>query len=193
MENIKHLQKNYPSLTIRIFEGILDENGARGCLRSHQALIRMAKEQKRPYIWVIEDDCRFTLTNGALATHARTIISHLGSSKVDIVNGCGNLGEYVINSVVPASGIFFLKSPVLTTTHCMFYSSACYDRMLALPDTTILDGSKGTNSCNMVYTFPFLGTQIPSFSDIEEKDVYYDQILNSMGFVKHVLTRDHYL
>jgi len=193
MANIKKLRKNYPSLNIQIFEGIRDENGARGCLRSHRALIRMAKEQGRPYIWVIEDDCVFTLNNGALATLARTIITHLNNPNVDIVNGCGNLDKYELTSIVPNNGMFFLGSPIVLTAHCIFYSSSCYDKMLSLPDTTILDGQEGTNSCKMAFTYPYLATQLPSFSDIENKDVSYSHILNSMGFVKHVLTRDHYL
>ena len=193
MENIKKLRKNYSSLNIQVFEGIRDENGARGCLRSHQALIRMAKEQGRPYIWVIEDDCTFTLTNGALATIARTIVSHLNNPNVDIVNGCGNLDVYELTSIVPSNGMFFLGTPRISTTHCIFYSSSCYDKMLSLPDTTILDGPRGTNACKMAFTYPYLATQLPSFSDIEKKDVYYEHILNSAGFVKHVLTRDHYL
>jgi hypothetical protein len=153
----------------------------------------MAKEQGKPYIWVIEDDCTFTLTNGALATMARTITSYLNNRSVDIVNGCGNVGKYELTSVIPSNGMFFLTAPDLLTTHCMFYSSSCYDKMLALPDTTILDGEKGTNSCNMVFTWPFMATQLPSFSDIAEKDVDYDHITTSMKFVKWKLTQDHFI
>jgi hypothetical protein len=193
MENINKLRKNYPSLDIRIFEGIRDENGARGCLLSHQALIRMAKKEGRPYIWVIEDDCSFTLTNGAMATMARTITTYLNSPSVDIVNGCGNLGQYEITSIVPVNSMFFLTSPALSTTHCIFYSASSYDKMLELSDTTLLDGDKGTNSCNMAFTWPFLATQLPSFSDIEEKDVNYEHIMISMKFVKWTLAKAHFI
>jgi len=85
MENIKKLQKNYPSFNFILVNGIRDENGARGCLLSHQFIIRMAKQKKLPYVWVIEDDCTFLVTNGALITYARDITQAIAD--VDIVNG----------------------------------------------------------------------------------------------------------
>ena len=36
------------------------EGGAKGCLQSHLAVIKLAKENDLPYVIILEDDCEFT-------------------------------------------------------------------------------------------------------------------------------------
>jgi len=180
MENIKRLQKNYPSFNIIVVNGIRDENGARGCLLSHQAIIRMAKQKNLPYVWVIEDDCQFLVNNGVLATYARDIARFI--STVGIVNGCGNLTDPNISIVARSGGMTFLHSPNVLTAHCIVYGASCYDKMLSYDDTHIADVI--TNQCNMVFTYPYLATQLPSYSDIEGLDVNYDNIQRSSEHVR---------
>lgn len=185
MENINKLRKNYPSFNFILVNGIRDENGARGCLLSHQFIIRMAKQKKLPYVWVIEDDCTFLVTTGALITYARDITQAIAD--VDIVNGCGNLNDHTLSIVRRGADLTFLKSPSIGTTHCILYGASCYDKMLSYDDTHIADVI--TNECKMVFTYPYLATQLPSYSDIEKKDVVYENIRASASFVQTFLEK----
>ena len=194
MENIKKLQKNYPSFNIIVVPGVRDEtNGARGCLLSHQSIVRMAKEKKLPFVWVIEDDCKFMLTNGALMTHVRDISEFIvGNPTVGIVNGCGNLPEpQPIQIFSKFRDIFFMKASYVTTAHCVVYGAACYDKILSFDDTQIADVI--TNQCNMVFTYPYLASQIGSFSDIEEEDVDYQNIPASAKYIQAILMKNGHL
>lgn len=193
MVNIRKLERFYPSINIRIVEGVRHERGLTGCLLSHKKIVRMAKEQKRPYVWVIEDDCKFLPSNGLLASYAKSVVDYLAANPhIDIVNGCGNLYEYQIDSVVPFRDMFFLKSPKVMATHCIFYSASCYDKILALDENSCAI-DEYTNLMNMSYTFPFLGFQVVSFSDIAKKDVNYDNMISSNNFVTHTLMKDGFL
>ena len=183
MENIKRLQKNYPSFNFIVVNGIRDDNGARGCLLSHQAIIRMGKQKNLPYVWVIEDDCQFLVNNGVLATYARDIVGFIPT--VGIVNGCGNLTDPDVSIVAKSGSMTYLRSPFVGTTHCIVYGASCYDKMLGFDNTHIADII--TNQCNMVFTYPYLATQLPSYSDIEKKDVAYDNIMKSMNHVRAIV------
>ena len=183
MENIIKLKKNYPSFNFIVINGIRDENGARGCLLSHQAIIRMGKQKSLPYVWVIEDDCQFLVNNGTLATYARDIARFIPT--VGIVNGCGNLTEPDVSIVAKSGSMTYLRSSFVGTTHCVVYGASCYDKMLGFDDTHIADII--TNQCNMVFTYPYLATQLPSYSDIEKKDVAYDNIQKSMNHVRAIV------
>jgi hypothetical protein len=189
MNNIKSLQKNYPSFNFIVVNGILDENGARGCLLSHQSIIRMAKQQNLPYVWVIEDDCQFLVNNGTLLTHARNMINFMRDTSVEIVNGCGNINDPRIQIKGNSDTLTFLKSECVSTTHCIVYNASSYDKLLAFGSDTIADVN--TNACNMLFTYPYLATQLPSYSDIEKKDVVYDNIVKSMNHVRSIMQGGH--
>ena len=186
MANIQKLHRLYPSLNIHVVDAIQHERGLTGCLLSHQKIVRMAKEQGRPYVWVIEDDCKLLPGNGTLVSYANKVAKYLaGNPGVGIVNGCGNLGEFKIDTIQAMGDMFFMTAPQVWATHCMFYSQSCYDGFLALDPGVIIDTE--TNKMNMAFTFPFLATQVTSFSDIVKKDVNYDNIVMSRNYIAHVL------
>jgi len=181
-ENLKKIDRLYGSLRVTVVEGIKHENGAIGCLLSHQKILRMAKEQNRPYVWIIEDDCKFIPTNGGVLAYARIITKFLTDNPtVQVVNGCGNLADFEITSVQKIRDLFFLTAPKVFTTHCIFYSASAYDDILALDTGVPIDSA--VNKMKMVFTWPFLATQVESYSDIEEKDVNYDNIIHSNNFI----------
>jgi hypothetical protein len=194
MENIKKLQKNYPSFNIIVVNGVRDEtNGARGCLLSHQSIVRMAKQKKLPFVCVIEDDCRFIVNNGVLATYVRNITDLFRNNpNIGVVNGCGNLPEpQPIRVVSEQLGMFFLQGVNVTTAHCVFYAESAYDKLLDFDDTHIADVI--TNKCNMLFTYPYLATQVSSFSDIEKEDVDYQNIPASANYIQALLAKNGHL
>lgn len=186
LENIKKIRQLYPCVNLHVVDGIQHERGLTGCLLSHQKIVRMAKEQGRPYVCVIEDDCKFLPGNGTLMTYLAKITAYIAANpQIGIVNGCGNLGEFTLTTMQQVGDMFFLTAPTVWATHCMVYSQSCYDAFLALDPGVIIDSE--TNKLNMAFTFPFIATQVASFSDITKKDVNYDNIIQSRNYVAHVL------
>lgn len=191
MDNINKLRRFYPSFNIHVVDGVQHERGLAGCLLSHQKIVRMAKEQNRPYVWVIEDDCKLLPGNGTLSVYVAKIAEYLSTNpEIGIVNGCGNLDEFKLNTITPSKDLFFLTAPKVWATHCIFYSRTCYDKFLELDanDPGIVIDNE-TNNMNMAFTFPFLATQVASFSDISKKDVNYDNIVVSRNYVAHILRK----
>jgi len=189
--NIRKLERFYPSLNIQVIEGIRHERGLTGCMMSHQKIVRMAKEEKRPYVWVLEDDCKLLPTNGKLVDQARTIVEYLRTNPdVGVVSGCGNLSEFTIDIVKSLRDMFFLRSSRVTTSHCVFYSEAWYDKVLSLdPNHGAIDEILN-EQFNLRYTYPYLATQVASFSDIKKEDTNYQNILASNTFVTYTLKEE---
>jgi len=48
---------NKHNIEFQVFKAIQDINGTMGCLLSHLQLIKLAKENNLPYIFIMEDDC----------------------------------------------------------------------------------------------------------------------------------------
>ena len=183
MQHIDHLRRKYPRIRFHIVDAIEDSDGARGCLRSHKKAIDIAVSKNLPSILVIEDDCDFLLLEDELLNAIYSALEYLPT--VDIISGCGNLIEFTTSRVGNVGQSVFMKSPEIRTTHCILYRESSYSKILALPDTTIIDIE--INKLNTVFTYPYLATQLPSYSDIEHKDVNYDNILRSQAFVKDIL------
>lgn len=186
MQHIESLRIRYPSLRIHIVDAIRDTDGHRGCILSHKKVLSFAKERKLPHAIVIEDDCDFLLPENqlidSLVSSIRYIESHLD---LDAVNGCGNLPVLTATRVDSLNRTTFLKSFDVRTTHCIIYSASGYEKMLAFSEKIPIDIQ--TNSMNMVFTYPYLATQVPSYSDISKFDVSYDNIEKSREFVKNRL------
>jgi hypothetical protein len=182
-QHIESLRTRYPSLRIHIVDAIRDTNGVRGCVLSHKKIVADAKSRNLPSVIVIEDDCDFLLPEKQLVDSLLTSISRL--STVDIVNGCGNLPTLTATRVDSLNGTTFLKSSDVRTTHCMLYGASSYERVLSFSEETAIDIQ--TNSLNMVFTYPYLATQLPSYSDIAKLDVSYENIEKSRAFVQNIL------
>jgi hypothetical protein len=103
----------------------------------------------------------------------------------DVVNGCGNLGDFSVDSCESFKDMWFLRSVEMYTTHCVLYKASSYDRILSsnfCPQDVLL-----MTMTNMVYTYPYLATQIPSYSDLVKANVDYDNIRSSRSFVANYI------
>ena len=178
----------YPSLRIHYVDGVYNSDGATGCTLSHKKVIREAKARGDPYVLVLEDDCDFLVSDSELIAFLHTIKEYIHTHPdVEIVNGCGNLEDFTISSTTLLNDMYFLKSNPVYTTHCIVYCASVYDKFLAtrsdLPPDVI------TNDFNMVFTYPYLATQLPSYSDISNKDISYSNIKESQDLVKTFIDR----
>jgi hypothetical protein len=186
MPHIDRIRAQYPSLYVHLVDAIRDDDGHRGCILSHKKAITYAKEQKLPYLLVLEDDCQMLLPEAEFMAAVQDSISYLQSHPtVDIVNGCGNLPTLSATLVDTVRTTRFLTAPAIFTTHCILYSARAYDRFLAISERIPIDIQ--TNTLSMVFTYPYLATQAPSYSDIKQEDVSYENIERSRAFVKDLL------
>jgi hypothetical protein len=138
----------------------------------------MAKVAGWPYIIVLEDDCDFLVSDAELLDRFKTMIAY---PNADVVNGCGNLGHFSVNSCAPFRNMWFLRSTEMYTTHCVMYKAGSYDTILSsspCPQDVLL-----MTRTNMVYTYPYLATQIASYSDLAKTNVDYTNIQLSRSFV----------
>lgn len=187
MEHLERLRTRYPSLQIQIVDAVQDAIGHRGAVLSHKKAVAAAKAQGLPYVIVLEDDCDFLLPEPQLLSALHMAIEYLAEHPtVDIVNGCGNLPVLAATVGGSLREVTFLTSPDIRTTHCMLYSQRAYDRLLAFTEEGLAIDVQ-TNQLSMVFTYPYLATQIPSYSDIEHKDVEYENIGRSRAFVQKIL------
>jgi hypothetical protein len=176
------MQAKYPSVKIHYVDGVYDPTSYNGCQLSHKKCVQMAKDAGWPYILVMEDDCDFLLSDKHLRRALETMVDYQACHReVDIVNGCGNLDGFTITACERFRDMYFLKSPLVYTAHCTMYTARAYDKILQVEPGMPIDVIQ--NDWNLVYTYPYLATQIPSYSDLVKKDVNYDNILKSRSFV----------
>lgn len=185
-----HMDKitsQYPNLRVHYIDAIRHANGGIGCTLSHKKAVREAKSRGDPYVLVIEDDCDFLVTNDRLVSYLHTILEYIQSHpEVEIVNGCGNLINFTISSNNALNDMHFLQSSPVYTTHCIVYCANVYDKLLESRENVPPDVL--TNDFHMVFTYPYLATQLPSYSDIQNTVVSYSNIRKSEEFVKSIIS-----
>jgi len=175
--------ERYPFLRLHFVEAVQHEKGLTGCLRSHKKIVQSAKDAGNPYIIVIEDDCDFIVNSEVLKTQFETIVAYMAEHpEVQLISGCGNLIDFSITEYETFRSTTFLRSPDIRTTHIMFYNASSYDAFLNFDEIRPID--EQINDHAIVYTYPYLARQLPSYSDISKHVVNYTNIDRSMEFVK---------
>jgi len=195
LAHLQKLHKLYPSFTFHIVKGIQRPNGIDGCRLSHQSIVARAKKEGLPYIIVLEDDCDFLVKNAVLRDRVHQIVQYLQNNPdIQCVNGCGNIAVLIDGETPPVTvvqsfrGFKLLNVPNVSTSHCVVYSASVYDAILEWKEGTVVDVA--LNDLNLVVAHPFLATQIPSYSDIEKKDVYYDNVGRSQAYLRDVVPKE---
>lgn len=174
----------YPSIRLHYVDGVYNSDGVTGCNLSHKRVISDAKTRGDPYVLVLEDDCDILVSDTVLAKYLDTIDDFLRiHPDVEIVNGCGNLIDFTISSKIRLNDMHFLTSNPVYTAHFIIYCARSYDKILNSPTNVAIDVI--TNQCNMVFTYPYLATQLQSYSDIMKIDVSYSNIIKSRDFVRN--------
>jgi len=184
--HMEALARKYPCLRIHTVDALTHSDGGIGGNLSHKKAIREAKARGDPFVLVLEDDCEMLVSNAELADRLATIKEFIRDHpEVEIVNGCGNLTTFSLSSRTQYKDMWFLTSMPVYTAHWIVYCAASYDKLLA--STTDVPADVVTNECAMVFTYPYLATQIPSYSDIQKADVSYENIERSRTFVRSAL------
>jgi hypothetical protein len=114
--------------------------------------------------------------------------------EIQCITGCGNIAVLINGETPPITVVQsfrdfkLLKVPSVSTSHCVIYSASAYDAVLEWKEEIIVDVA--LNDLNLAVTYPFLATQHPSYSDIEQKDVEYDNIARSQAYLWTVVPNE---
>lgn len=148
-----------PQLSYTVIDAIRDNTGT--CFASHLKCIQLAKDNKLPFVLILEDDCVFT------------------SDCIDILNIAVNEIQTInwdmlyLGANLNAPAYSFSKSLVkLTgayTTHAYMVHERFYDTILNLTLDFEIDVcySKLMTDHNIFMCDPIIAYQLPSHSDIQ--------------------------
>lgn len=185
---ITDMVERYPFLRLHFVDAISAHDGNLGCLRSHKKTVQLAKDAGLPYVLVIEDDCEFILDPEKLKQQCETIVEYMSQHpEIRFVNGGGNLFHMSIQVHDSVKNTFFLRCPDVRTAHFMFYNASSYDLVTQFSDFGAGPIDIQVNNHMMVFTYPYLGVQRPSFSDIDRQFADHDSIRTSMNVVRNHL------
>ncbi len=138
--------------------------GEDGCLQCHQAIVRKAKCQQLPAVFVMEDDCQFTAHFNYSKWLEDAAWSEAHGYDV-LVGGCTRTYK---EKVVRAG---LIEVSAFHSAHCIVYLRSSYDKVLRTVQP--FDVSVGQMGCRVVMTWPFVAVQRPTYSGILKQDVDY--------------------
>jgi len=148
----------------QIWTGEKTDRGEDGCLECHQAIVRHARAEHWPYVFVMEDDCAFT-SHFFYPRWEREVLWAEDHGYDVLVGGCTRTyGETIIRDGL-------IKVSAFHSAHCIAYLRSSYDTILKT--TQPHDLMIGRLGARCLLTWPFVAVQAPSFSGILRQPVDY--------------------
>ena len=149
-----------PQLSYTIVKAIQDST--RTCFASHLKCIQLAKDNKLPFILILEDDCIFT---SDCIDILNTLVDELHQINWDMIYLGANLNAPAYSfskSLVKLSGAY--------TTHAYMVHERFYDTILNLTLDFEIDVcySKLMANHNIYMCDPMIAYQLPSHSDLQD-------------------------
>ena len=167
--NLLHRQDRYDhmveemkklSIPYQFIPGIIDET--KTCFQSQRECVRLAKENKLPYILILEDDAVFTDQVVEILEQA---LAEVQTMKWDMLFLGANL-QAPATTVSPT----LLKLQGAFAAHAYIVHERFYDTILSLPQTCEMDvhyynlmSDHDVYMCN-----PMIAYQLPSYSDLQD-------------------------
>jgi GR25 family glycosyltransferase involved in LPS biosynthesis len=161
-----------PQLSYTVIDAIRDESNT--CFASHLKCIQLAKDNKLPFVLILEDDCMFTSNCNEILN---TTFNELQTLDWDMLYLGANLNA-------PAYNVskYLLKLSGAYTTHAYIVHERFYDTILNLTLDFEIDVcyTKLMNNSNVFMCDPIIAYQLPSYSDLQDgfRD-YNDHIQNN--------------
>ena len=148
-----------PQLSYTIVEAIRDNTGT--CFASHLKCIQLAKDNKLPFVLILEDDCIFTSICIAILN---AVYDELPTLIWDMLYLGANL-----NSPATSYSKTLIKLTGAYTTHAYMVHERFYDTILNLTLDVEIDVcySKLMPDHNVFMCDPIIAYQLPSHSDIQ--------------------------
>jgi len=176
--NLKHRTDRYDHMVnemkkfpvnYEFIEGIIDET--KTCFQSQKKCIRLAKENKLPYVLVLEDDAIFT---DNIIEVFETTFSELQALDWDMFFLGANLQKASIRvspNILKLSGAY--------AAHAYMVHERFYDTILNLPHICEMDVHYHDlmSRHNVYMSDPMVAYQLPSHSDLQDGFRDYNQAM----------------
>lgn len=155
----------------QIIDGIQRDIPWQGCSESHIKCIQLAKENKLPYVLILEDDVVFTDNTIEILNNA---IAEIQTLDWDMLF----LGANLQNTATPVSPTL-LKLQGAYTTHAYIVHERFYDTILNSELDFEIDicYSKLMATHNIYMCNPMIAYQLPSHSDIQSGVRDYNSLM----------------
>lgn len=152
--------KKLPGLSYEIVDAIRDET--KTCFASHIKCIQQAKDNRLPYVLILEDDAMFT---DDCITIFNSVFAEIQSQQWDMLYLGANLNSSA-QSITP----LLLKLSGAYTTHAYMVHERFYDTILNLKLDVEIDVcySKLMAEHNIYMCDPMIAYQLPSHSDLQD-------------------------
>ena len=167
MENILK-QSQEQQFSYRLWPAIEHDNPVTSCTLAHKQIVKWAKDNEQPSVWIMEDDVMFTAPKAAdNFIYYRPVVYCIYTA--------GMYGTHKFWD--RRSGYDYPKS--MSGTHCYLVHKRAYDRFLALPEDIHLDLAISNefgfqNKTELVLAKPMYAIQIPGYSDMLGQIVDYN-------------------
>jgi hypothetical protein len=172
LENNKTLR----SIHTNWFEAVSHPIGQIGCALSHMSIVQMAKDNRLPYVMVMEDDClivdREKFDQRFLKIH-KWLREHL--SEWDVFNAGPTYCSSDDVLELLEDDIVRIKKGYCA--HMVIYNSSVYDRILQNDPTRPVDVLV-SDQFRQVTTVPYLAIQYPSISNVQNVFIDYTKIFS---------------
>ena len=169
--------KQFENINIKFIEAIKHENGAIGCLKSHQKCIEIGKENNMEYIIVMEDD---TIPCKYFEKRFNNILEYLNNNSFDIFLGMVNKTrkEHIIEKInYPKETL--LKISMGHCANLIIYNKKAYEFFLSIDENNFIAiDHEWHNKLSAIVTLPFIVSTETDYSDIEKKNVNYINKIN---------------
>lgn len=179
--NLKHRTDRYDHMinemkklpiSYEFIEGIVDET--KTCFQSQKKCIQLAKQNKLPYILILEDDATFT---DNVIEIFKTAFNEIQKLNWDMFFLGANLQSSAIrisNSLLKLTGAY--------AAHAYMVHERFYDTILELPHECEMDVHYHNlmPNHNVYMCDPMIAYQLPSYSDLQDGYRDYNQsIINN--------------
>jgi hypothetical protein len=162
-DRMENIIKNFGNLfnLIRV-DAVKHEFGWKGCFLSHIKCITIAKEKKMKNIFVIEDDCEpYDCNFYDRLCKIKNILDNMENWDIWL-GGCNKPNPI---EKINISDEWFVKINKARSTHMICYNHTSYDYFLNETMEIPIDCA-WYKKINAYTSYPFVGFQTPSFSDI---------------------------
>lgn len=155
---------------IRWFDAIVEHPPKTGICKAHKQIIRWAKENKLPYVLVLEDDVKFT-DKGAL----KHFLDNM-PEEFDIY-----LGGVCIKTEVPEDRIL----PRFCCMHCYVVHERFYDTFLGIRENSDIENCLADVKGKYITAYPFIAIQWDTSSDNSHRNFRFEEYLKGKELWKN--------
>ena len=176
IQNVLNQFQNIKCVNIKVFNAIKYNPPFLGCSLSNLCLLNYAKNNKLPYIIIVEDDTELDIDNEELSY----ILNELRYCKnVDMFNGSPSFWDILDDTSVLTRKYYNEDFSVVNWGQCttfIVYFQRCFDKILTKYTSKFsIDGFNALYNSQLVYNKKYICGQITNYSDIDNLTIDYHE------------------